>query len=101
MALSYESPTVPVDGRGGRAAPGFPGRVPVRRCHGGLLRFGDVGLAQECGSLTEQLSECVSAAFCENAINDLVWQRAPRRIKQPVALQVLIVRISKTRQWQG
>ena len=60
--------------------------------------FGDVGLAQECGSLTEQSSECVSAAFCENAINDFVRQWAPRRIEQTVTLQVLIIRISKTRQ---
>ena len=62
-----------------------------------VVVFGDVGLVQECGGLTEQLSECVSAAFGENAINDFVWQRAPRRVEQPVTLQVLIMRISKAR----
>lgn len=76
---------------------GIPGRAPFRRCRGGLLSFGDVGLVQECGSLTEQLSECVSAAFGKNAFDVCIREGLTRRVQQAVTLQVLITRIGKTR----
>ena len=57
-----------------------------------------VGLVQECGGLTEQLFECVSAAFGKNAFNVCIREGLTRCVQQAVTLQVLIMRISKTRQ---
>ena len=71
---------------------------PRARSSLSLLWFGDLGLVQECGGLTEQLFECVSAAFGKNAFNVCIREGLTRCVQQAVTLQVLIMRISKTRQ---